>query len=122
MRTIGPKTNSLDRIRDAVLTDLNVDSDRLLTQWEEADETVTAKPVFTSLWNGDHDGFHGFLKAMANTLYVLESSFEVLVVNSQHFKQVPGHKTDAKNAEWLAELLSNRDAHPVFECGASSAS
>jgi transposase len=37
---------------------------------------------------------------------VLESSFEVRVVNSHHFKQVPGRKTDVKEAEWLAELLS----------------
>ena len=37
---------------------------------------------------------------------LLESSFEVMVVNSQHFKQVPGRKTDVKDAEWLAELLS----------------
>lgn len=37
---------------------------------------------------------------------VLESSFEVRVVNSHHFKQVPGRKTDVKDAEWLAELLS----------------
>jgi len=37
---------------------------------------------------------------------VLESSYEVSVVNSHHFKQVPGRKTDVKDAEWLAELLS----------------
>ena len=37
---------------------------------------------------------------------VLESSFDVRVVNSHHFKQVPGRKTDVKDAEWLAELLS----------------
>lgn len=36
---------------------------------------------------------------------VLESSYEVIVVNSHHFKQVPGRKTDVKDAEWLAELL-----------------
>jgi transposase len=36
---------------------------------------------------------------------VLEGSFEVMVVNSHHFKQVPGRKTDVKDAEWLAELL-----------------
>jgi transposase len=36
---------------------------------------------------------------------LLESSFEVMVVNSQHFKQVPGLHTDVKDAEWLAELL-----------------
>ena len=37
---------------------------------------------------------------------LLEGSFEVMVVNSHHFKQVPGRKTDVKDAEWLAELLS----------------
>jgi transposase len=29
----------------------------------------------------------------------------VLVVNARHVKQVPGRKTDVKDAEWLAELL-----------------
>ena len=37
---------------------------------------------------------------------LLAGSFEVMVVNSHHFKQVPGRKTDVKDAEWLAELLS----------------
>lgn len=36
---------------------------------------------------------------------ILESSFEVMVVNAQHIKNVPGRKTDVKDAEWLAELL-----------------
>jgi transposase len=29
---------------------------------------------------------------------------EVLLVNARHVKNVPGRKTDAKDAEWLAEL------------------
>ncbi len=37
---------------------------------------------------------------------LLESICEVMVVNSHHFKQVRGRKTDVKDAEWLAELLS----------------
>ncbi len=36
---------------------------------------------------------------------VLEGGFELLLVNAQHVKQVPGRKTDVKDAEWLAELL-----------------
>lgn len=35
---------------------------------------------------------------------ILESSFEVMVVNAQHVKNVPGRKTDVKDAEWIAEL------------------
>lgn len=30
---------------------------------------------------------------------------EVMVVNAGHIKQVPGRKTDVKDAEWIAELL-----------------
>lgn len=33
------------------------------------------------------------------------SGIEVLVVNAQHIKQVPGRKTDVKDAAWIAELL-----------------
>ena len=32
---------------------------------------------------------------------------EFLVVNAQHMKAVPGRKTDVKDAEWIAKLLSH---------------
>jgi len=32
---------------------------------------------------------------------ILESSFEVMLVNAQHIKAVPGRKTDVKDAQWL---------------------
>lgn len=37
---------------------------------------------------------------------LLEGTFEVILVNAKHVKQVPGRKTDVNDAEWLAELLS----------------
>lgn len=36
---------------------------------------------------------------------LLEGNFEILVVNAKHIKNVPGRKTDVKDAEWIAELL-----------------
>ena len=36
---------------------------------------------------------------------VLEGRFELNVGNAQHIKQVPGRKTDVKDAEWIAQLL-----------------
>lgn len=36
---------------------------------------------------------------------VLEGRCEVILVNAQHMKAVPGHKTDVKDSEWLADLL-----------------
>lgn len=36
---------------------------------------------------------------------ILESEFEVILVNAKHIKFVPGRKTDVKDAQWIAELL-----------------
>jgi transposase len=38
---------------------------------------------------------------------ILEGNFELLLVNAQHIKTVPGRKTDAKDCEWIAELLQH---------------
>jgi transposase len=36
---------------------------------------------------------------------LLEEGHTILLVNPQHIKAVPGRKTDAKDSEWLADLL-----------------
>lgn len=38
---------------------------------------------------------------------LLEERFTILLVNAQHIKQVPGRKTDVKDAEWIAQLLQH---------------
>lgn len=36
---------------------------------------------------------------------ILEGLMEVILVNARHVKAVPGHKTDARDSAWLADLL-----------------
>lgn len=38
---------------------------------------------------------------------ILEGLFEVILVNAEHIKHVPGRKTDVKDAQWIAELLQH---------------
>ena len=38
---------------------------------------------------------------------LFEGQIEVLVVNAQHIRAVPGRKTDTKDAEWIADLLQH---------------
>jgi transposase len=45
---------------------------------------------------------------------ILEGHLEVLVVNAQHLKAVPGRKTDTKDAEWIADLLQHGLLRPSF--------
>jgi transposase len=39
--------------------------------------------------------------------HLLEDRVEVMLVNAQHIKKVPGRKTDVKDAHWIAELLQH---------------
>lgn len=43
-----------------------------------------------------------------------EESFKLCLVNPAHFKNVPGRKSDVKDAEWLAKLMSNGMLQPSF--------
>jgi transposase len=39
--------------------------------------------------------------------HLLEDRFQVLLVNAQPIKQVPGRKTDVKDCQWIAQLLQH---------------
>jgi transposase len=72
-------------------------------------ETMTADLLALSDWL---QSYHITQVAMESTgeywkpiFNILEPSFEVLLVNAQHIKTVPGRKTDIKDSEWIADLL-----------------
>lgn len=46
-----------------------------------------------------------YWKPIYNILELLD--IDVMVVNAHHMKNVPGRKTDAKDAEWIADLLQH---------------
>jgi transposase len=45
---------------------------------------------------------------------LLESHFEVMLVNPQHIRKVPGRKTDVTDSRWLAQLLQLGLLRPSF--------
>src|SRR5262249_10046418 len=45
---------------------------------------------------------------------ILEGTFEIIVANAQRVKNVPGRKTDVKDAEWIADLLLHGLLKPSF--------
>jgi transposase len=50
---------------------------------------------------------------------LLDSHFQLMLVNAHHIKQVPGRKTDVRDCEWIAQLLQygllNASFVPVLE-------
>src|SRR3712207_3164073 len=45
---------------------------------------------------------------------LFEGVFELLLVNAEHIKKVPGRKTDVKDSQWIAELLQHGLLKPSF--------
>jgi transposase len=45
---------------------------------------------------------------------ILDGQFAVLLANTQHIKNVPGRKTDQKDAEWIAQLLQHGLLRPSY--------
>jgi transposase len=39
--------------------------------------------------------------------HVLEGRFELLLANAMHIRNIPGRKSDVKDAEWIADLLAH---------------
>ena len=75
---------------------------RELANWlQENDCQIAAMESTGSYW-----------KPVYNVLEVLGQ--EVIVVNAHHIKNVPGRKTDVKDAEWIATLTRHGLLEPSF--------
>jgi transposase len=46
--------------------------------------------------------------------YMLEDDFECWLLNARHLKNVPGRKTDVKDAEWICRLVEHGLVRPSF--------
>jgi transposase len=73
--------------------------------------TITEELLKLSDWLKEQECTHVAFEATGvywkPVFNLLEGNFELLVVNAQHIKAVPGRKTDTKDAEWIADLLQH---------------
>src|SRR6266545_7184351 len=46
--------------------------------------------------------------------HVLEDAFECWVLNARHLRNVPGRKTDVRDAEWICQLVEHGLVRPSF--------
>lgn len=72
-------------------------------------ETMTSDLLALSDWLTSEGVTHVAMESTGEywkpVFNILENNFEVLLVNAQHIKSVPGRKTDIKDAEWIVDLL-----------------
>lgn len=80
--------------------------------------TMTAELLQLSDWLSEVEITHVAMESTGDywkSVYnILEGNFEVWVVNAHHVKNVPGRKTDVKDAQWLADLMRHGLLRPSF--------
>jgi transposase len=80
--------------------------------------TTTAELLALADWLAAHGVTHVAMESTGvywkPVFHLLEGHFELMLVNAQHIKRVPGRKTDVKDAEWIAQLLQHGLLTPSF--------
>jgi transposase len=110
MRIINKQVAGLDvHKKTVVATRMRVTEDNRL-EWEtETFGTTTPDLLELHDWLQEWGCTQAAMESTGDywkpVFNLLEGDIEVLLVNAQHVKHVPGRKTDVLDSEWLAELL-----------------
>ena len=110
METMIARCCGLDVHKASVRACVRLLIDGVVRELIETFGTTTSDLLALRDWLTAHEVTH---VAMESTgvywkcvYYVLEDDFELLLVNAQHIKHVPGRKTDTIDAAWIAQLLA----------------
>ena len=80
--------------------------------------TTTKALLALSDWLSDRGVTHVAMEATGvywkPVWHVLEGSFELVLANAAHIKNVPGRKTDVGDATWISDLLAHGLIRPSF--------
>jgi len=119
MRIVVKRGAGLDiHKKTVVATRMQVSGDERLVWETKTFGTMTIELLDLYDWLQEWECTHVAMESTADywkpVFNILEDAFEVLLVNAQHVKHVPGRKTDAKDSEWLAELLIHGLLKPSF--------
>ena len=119
LRIIYERVAGLDvHKKTVVATRMRITEDSRL-EWEtETFGTTTPDLLELHAWLAEWECTHVAMESTGDywkpVHNLLEGGFEVLLVNAQHVKHVPGRKTDVADSEWLAELLLHGLLKPSF--------
>lgn len=118
MRVIYPSCAGLDVHKKTVVACVRSQVKNKVEQQVETFATTTSGLLELLEWLHDHGCTHVAMEATGvywkPVWHILEDSFELLLVNARHVKNVPGRKSDINDAMWLADLLAHGLVEPSF--------
>lgn len=112
MEVMYPRCAGLDVHKDSVVACARIASDgNQVSQDVRTFATTTSALLDLLAWLEQHACTHVVMEASGvywkPVWHVLEGSFELVLANAQHVRNVPGRKSDVNDAMWLADLLAH---------------
>lgn len=111
MDVLFPRCAGLDVHRDTVVACRRIVEDGKVRSEVRTFGTTTTELLALSDWLTEKDVTHVAMEATGvywkPVWHVLEGEFELILANAMHIKNVPGRKTDVKDATWIADLLAH---------------
>lgn len=112
MEVLYPRCAGLDVHKATVVACARVAQDSGQAQQEvRSFGTTTSELCKLADWLTERQCTHVAMEASGvfwkPVWHVLEESFELVLANAQHVKNVPGRKSDVNDAMWLADLLAH---------------
>ncbi len=111
MEVLYPKCAGLDVHKDVVVACARIAADGRVTQDVHSFATTTTALFELSAWLEQHQCTHVVMEATGvywkPVWHVLEGTFELVLANAQHVRNVPGRKSDVNDAMWLSDLLAH---------------
>lgn len=111
MEVLYPRCAGIDVHKEVVVACARAAVDGKVTQDVRSFATTTSALFELSAWLEEHQCTHVVMEATGvywkPVWHVLEGSFELVLANAQHVRNVPGRKSDVNDATWLSDLLAH---------------
>jgi transposase len=109
MEEILERCCGLDVHKDTIVACIMIGMDKSKRKEIKTFSTFTFDIHELAKWLKSHDIKHVAVESTGiywkPIFNVLSEEFDIILVNAQHVKNVPGRKTDVKDSEWLCRLL-----------------
>jgi hypothetical protein len=112
MELLHPRCGGLDIHKETVVARVRHLRNGKVTKGIKTFKTTTEELIALSDWLATEGSTHIVMEATGvywkPVWHILsDAEFELVLANAGHFKNVPGRKTDVKDAAWLAELMAH---------------
>jgi transposase len=111
MEVLYPRCAGLDVHKDVIVACVRIAQGGKIAQDVRSFSTVTKELIALGEWLAECECTHVAMEATGvywkPVWHVLEGSFELVLANAQHVRNVPGRKSDVNDAMWLSDLLAH---------------